>query len=130
MSAAVTVREVTAGEAGPVLAPVTRFATTAETVDHVAALGRCFVIEQDGRTVAGYVLQRQGDECFVLAAAGAASFDLTALLARLVDAHAAGLTSIGFQTRRPGLVRRAQRLGYRIVGDVPNGSGVIMRKTL
>ncbi len=130
MSAAVTVREVSAGEAGPILAPVTRYATTDETVEQVAALGRCYVIEQDGRPVAGYVLQRQGDECFVLAAAGSVDFDLTDFGLRLIEAHAVGLASVAFQTRRPGLVKKAARLGYRIAGRVKNGHGVIMRKEL
>lgn len=127
---ALSLREVTAGEVAPLLAPAARYATTDETLPGLTACGRCFVIEADGRPVAGYVLQRQGDECYVLAFAGAAQLDLTGLLARLIEAQAAGLDSIAFQTRRPGLVRKAARLGYRVAGRVPDGHGVIMRKTL
>ncbi|WP_321797123.1 hypothetical protein [Burkholderia sp. BCC1988] len=99
-----------------------------ETVAGLAAVGRCFVIEQDGRPVAAYVLQRQGDECFVLAAAGAVDFDLTAFGLALIEAHARGLASVAFQTRRPGLIRKASRHGYRIAGRCE--AGVIMRKSL
>lgn len=130
MQAAVSVREVTAGEVVPILSPVVRHATTEETLEGLTAIGRCFVIEADGRPVAGYVLQRQGDECFVLAAAGSVDFDLTDFGLRLIEAHAAGLSSVAFQTRRPGLVRKAARLGYAVAGRVPDGHGVIMRKKL
>ncbi|ELW9447688.1 hypothetical protein QZM43_09755 [Burkholderia orbicola] len=126
----VSVREVGAPVARPLLARVDEFDTTGgvDSVESMTAAGRCFVITQDGRDVAAYVLQRQGSECFVLAAAGTVDFDLTAFGLALIEAHACGLDSVAFQTRRPGLIRKASRLGYRIAGRVTNG--VVMRKEL
>ncbi|EDT41989.1 hypothetical protein BamMEX5DRAFT_2257 [Burkholderia ambifaria MEX-5] len=125
----VSVREVGADAARPLLARVDAFMTNdRETVASMTAVGRCFVISQDDRDVAAYVLQRQGRECFVLAAAGAVDFDLTAFGLALIEAHARGLDSVAFQTRRAGLIRKASRLGYRIAGRVANG--VVMRKEL
>ncbi|PMS38457.1 hypothetical protein C0Z20_00800 [Trinickia symbiotica] len=125
-------REVGALEARPLLAPVDRYDTTRgkESVDTMTACpgARCFVIRQDGRDVAAYVLQRQGDECYVLAAAGAVDFDLTVFGLALIEAHATGLKSVAFQTKRAGLIKKARRLGYAIAGRVANG--VILRKEL
>jgi hypothetical protein len=124
----VVVREASAGDVLDLLAPVDRVSTTNEPMDYLASVGRCFVISQDERDVAAYVLQRRGDECYVLAAAGSVDFDLTAFGLALIEAHARGLSSVAFQTKRPGLIRRASRLGYRIAGRA--GSGVVMRKEL
>ncbi|MCA3780139.1 MAG: hypothetical protein IOC39_24185 [Burkholderia sp.] len=129
-SPAVTVREVGADVARPLLARVDAFDTSGgvDTVASMTTIGRCFVIAHDGRDVGAYVLQRQGNECFVLAAQGGAEFDLTAFLSVVVEAHARGLASIAFQTRRPGLIRKAKRYGYYIAGRAPEG--VVMRKDL
>ncbi|UTV53236.1 hypothetical protein [Burkholderia arboris] len=126
----VSVREVGAETAAPLLARVDAYDTTngRDTVARMAAAGRCFVISQDGRDVAAYVLQRQGDECFVLAASGTVEFDLTVFGLALIEAHARGLRSVAFQTRRRGLIRKAQKLGYHIAGRAP--VGVVMRKEL
>ena len=124
----VSVREVGPTDAAPLLSPVDRYCTTDERADAMASCGRCFVISQDERDVAAYVLQRQGDECYVLAAAGSVDFDLTAFGLALIEAHARGMSSVAFQTRRPGLIRKASRLGYRIAGRA--GNGVVMRKEL
>jgi hypothetical protein len=124
----VSVREVGARDAAPLLSPVDRYCTTDETAESMARVGRCFVVSHDGRDVASYVLQRQGSECFVLAAAGSAEFDITAFMAAVLEGHAHGLSSIAFQTRRPGLIRKARKYGYRIDGRVANG--VVMRKEL
>ncbi|MEX3955890.1 hypothetical protein [Trinickia sp. EG282A] len=128
----VSVREVGAEQARPLLAPVDRYDTTggAESVASMTTCpgARCFVISQDGRDAAAYVLQRQGDECYVLAAAGAVDFDLTAFGLALIEAHARGLRSVAFQTKRPGLIKKARRLGYAIAGRVADG--VILRKEL
>lgn len=127
-TAQVTLREVGAAEAAPILSPVNRYCTTDETVEGMALHGRCFVISEDGRDVAAYVLQRQGNECFILAGAGGASFDLIALSLPIIEAQASGMASVAFQTKRPGLIRKASKQGYYIAGRA--GSGVLMRKEL
>lgn len=127
----VGLREVPAEVARPLLSPVDGYMTTEhQTVATLAAAGRCFVIEQDGRDVAAYVLQRIERECFVLAAAGSVDFDLTAFGLALIEAHAVGLDSVAFQTRRAGLIRKARRHGYVIAERLANGLGYVMRKEL
>jgi hypothetical protein len=124
----VSVREVTAREAVPLLARAARWPTTDETLDHLTDAGRNFVVEQDGKPVFAYTLAVHGRECYVLAAAGAASFDLTAFGLALIEAHAHGLDTVAFQTRRKGLIRKAARHGYAVAGRA--GDGTILRKEL
>ncbi|MBK3337963.1 hypothetical protein [Burkholderia pseudomallei] len=104
--------------------------TTDQTVADMTVGSRCFVIEQDGRPVAAYALQRIGDACFVRAAAGSVEFDLTAFGLALIEAHASGLARVEFQTRRPGLIRKACRHGYTIAARLDNGRGYLLRKEL
>jgi hypothetical protein len=90
--------------------------------------GTCFAIIADGQTVGAYVLEAHGAELWVSAAAGRAGFDLTQALAALLDEQAAGwYDSIGFQTRRRGLMMKAARLGYQ--PERP-GMPMTMRKKL
>lgn len=128
--ARLTLREAGEGEALPLLAPVERYDTTGgvQPLAMLVAHGRAFVIEENGRPVCAYLLERHGRECFITAAAGSAGVCLTDLLADVIEAQATGMASIAFQTRRPGLMRKARALGYRMAGRVENG--VIMRKEL
>lgn len=123
-------REASAEEAAPLLAPAAQYDTTkgAESAESVARAGRNFIVERDGAPIFTYSLAVYGTECYVLAAAGAADIDLTGFGLMLIEAQAAGLESVAFQTRRPGLIRKAARRGYRLAGRVANG--VIMRKVL
>lgn len=75
-----------------------------------------------------YVLQVQGREVFVLAAAGAAEFDLTAFALAVIEAQAAGFDTVAFQTKRRGLMKKAQARGYAKAGRVHDG--IIMRKRI
>jgi hypothetical protein len=71
-----------------------------------------------------YALKRQGDELWIQAAGGRSQQDLTKAGFANIEAQAAGLyKSVGFQTRRSGLVKKAQREGYEI-------DGYIMRKKI
>lgn len=126
----VRVSEVSAERVLPLITPIDAYPTCGQSAADLARMGRCFVIEQDGRPVAGYVLQVKGDECYVLAAAGSVDFDLTAFGLELIEAHARGLASVAFQTRRAGLIRKARRHGYRVAGRLANGMGYVMRKEL
>ncbi|MES2163355.1 MAG: hypothetical protein V4476_19550 [Pseudomonadota bacterium] len=92
--------------------------------------GRCFVVLDDGDNAIGaYVLNGQGAEVWVQAAAGRpdVGFDLCDLLDDLIARHGAGFESIGFRTYRGGLVRKALRRGYEVVS---REDGHIMRKKL
>ena len=104
-----------------------RFDTTAgaESLDHLLRVGDCFVIEQGGRPVAAWSQQIDGAGVLrVLVYGGRADIDLTDVLARCLEAQ--GAPAAQFQTRRPGLMKKAAELGYRVVGRAPHG--VIMRK--
>jgi hypothetical protein len=98
----------------------------------VASRGRAFIIDQGGRPVAGYVLQQIGNELWIDAAAGAGRLDLVALITATVQRQGRELDSIGFQTTRRGLVRKARRLGYELAGQVQASGQAIftMRKRL
>jgi hypothetical protein len=92
-------------------------------LDRIQAEGQSFkIIDQDGKVIGGYVLEAAGSEVWVSAAAGKGC-DVTAIMAGLIECQAGQFDSIGFRTKRRGLVKKAQRHGYEI-------AGYIMRKTL
>ncbi|KVL36393.1 hypothetical protein WS97_12135 [Burkholderia territorii] len=122
-----TVRAAHPDEARVHCARAVRFDTTngAESLDHLLAVGRCYVVEENGRTVAAWSQQIDRDGVLrVLVYGGRADVDLTVLLARCLESQ--GAPAAQFQTRRPGLIKKAEALGYRVVGRAPHG--VIMRK--
>lgn len=68
----------------------------------------------------GYALKVAGSELWIQAAGGAAKIDLTVLGLALIEQQArnAHLKSVGFQTRRRGLVRKAIKAGYQVDGYI------------
>lgn len=121
----ISLRRATAAEILPFVERAARYDTTdgAEDAQSVARRGGWLFCEA-GKPFAGFtVIEREGG-LFVTAASGEGRRDLTALI--LGTLEQAGAASVAFQTRRRGLMRKAQRLGYRVAGDVANG--VIMRK--
>ncbi|MDO9011331.1 MAG: hypothetical protein Q7U78_05925 [Gallionella sp.] len=72
-----------------------------------------------------YAVKAAGSELWVQAAGGSGAVDLSAFGLAVIEqqAAAAGLGSVGFQTRRRGLVRKAARAGYQV-------DGYIMRKII
>lgn len=127
-AAQVSVRHVSAAEALPLLALAEPYATTDESLGQLARAGMCFVLEQEGRPVLAWSVQAHSAELFILAAAGRAGFDLTRAGLAVIEQQAEGFASVAFQTRRRGLMRKAEALGYRPAGTA--GTGVIMRKVL
>lgn len=120
-------RAVAAAEARAHCEPATRYDTTggAESLDDLLAVGDCFVIEHAGEPVAAWAQQLDRDGVLrVLVYGGRATFDLCGLLARCLEVQ--GARAAQFQTRRPGLIRKAIALGYHIAGRAPNG--YVMRK--
>lgn len=65
------------------------------------------------------VLQLRGSQLWIQGAVGTGSGDLTLNGLQFAEATArkVGCTSVGFQTARRGLVRKATRLGYRADGS-------------
>ena len=62
-------------------------------------------------------------ECELIVAAGAASIDLTRHVLPYIEQQVSPADALTIYTRRPGLVRKLQRQGYRI-------DGTVLRKTL
>ena len=120
-------------------APVVRAASLAEVRDLLALAERddvqqigldevltgCFFFLLDAPDDRlAYGLKPVGRELWIQAAGGEGRADLTGAGLQIIEEQAAGLfASVGFQTRRAGLVRKAQKFGYRI-------DGYIMRKMI
>jgi hypothetical protein len=121
-----------AGEAAQLLAGLKSAKTdSADRYDlaEVIAAGHAYkIVTARGQAVACYVLARLGARLWIMAAAGRAAFDLTGAINALVAAQAAGCESIGFRTERPGLVRKAERLGYQVTRQ--EGSAYYLRKNI
>ena len=84
--------------------------------EKVAGYGPSFVFEQDGKPVCGYTLEIQGREVFIVAAGSVGSLDFTKIALAAIEAQAANYDSVYFTTKRRGLVKKAQKLGYKIDG--------------
>lgn len=88
---------------------------TAADVAPACSAANCFeVIGDDAAAV--YVVAVRNGVAWIEAAAGRGSMDLTAALDALICGQSQGLQAVGFQTARLGLVRKAQRRGYRVAG--------------
>lgn len=93
-------------------------------VDALMALGQCWKFVEHGAITGAMVTTDDDGELWVLAAAGRSPVDLVAVMADHLIAQADGkYRSIGFQTARRGLVKKAEHHGYEV-------SAYIMRKTL
>ncbi len=81
----------------------------------MCAAGDCFELSDESGAAVVVVTVRNGIH-WIDAAGGGGGRDL----AGAIDATlaAAGARVIGFQTARPGLVRRAKRQGYRVAGYI------------
>jgi hypothetical protein len=84
-------------------------------VEKVVENGFGFIVEQDGKPLFGYTMEVQGTNLFITSASGRASFDIVDVGLKIVEAQADGLESVGFVTKRRGLVKKAQKNGYEIV---------------
>jgi hypothetical protein len=104
--------------------------TDRDNLDGILARGQSFVLRnEEGEAIGAYVLALRDGEVWISAAAGRADVDLTAAIAALVEDQAQQFDSIAFQTKRRGLVKKVQRLGFQAAGAVGE-CGTIMRKTL
>lgn len=113
------VRAITPGEAaarlsGLHVADPRGMATDADTRAMCAA-GVCFEVRDDSGA-AVVVVHERGGVHWIDAAGGGGGRDLAGAIDQALIA--AGARSIAFQTKRPGLVRRAQRQGYKVAGYI------------
>lgn len=91
--------------------------TTAQDMAHFTQRGECFAIQVPGAQLA-YILTVENGQAWVQAAqASSGQFDFEKILSPIIEAQARGVChSVAFQTARRGLVRKAQRQGYRVTG--------------
>lgn len=95
------------------------------TPQSVANSGQSFELKTSaGRLV--FTVTRIDDCMWIEGAAGNGADDMTAYGLAFIEgmAEAAGLDSVGFQTARPGLARKAVKQGYSIVGWILKKGGL------
>jgi hypothetical protein len=95
--------------------------TTPQDLEAMTQRGRCFAIL--GEAGAVYVMHVRNGVCWVDAAKASGEIDMTQLLDTVITAQAAGLRAVACQTKRPGLVKKLERHGWKV-------SGWVMRKEL
>lgn len=98
------------------------------TADSIANAGPSFRIETEaGQAV--FTLSANAGRCWIHAARGTGQ-GMTEVGLNVIEqlAKEAGCKAVGFQTMRRGLLKKAQRLGYRIAGQV--NSGNILEKSI
>lgn len=123
-------RRATAAEILPFVVRASAYDTTDGQLDlhAIAANGAAFVLLEEGAPVFGYTLEADGDDLLITAAAGQAEHDLTVIGLRVIERQAARFDAVTFETIRPGLVRKARRLGYEITRRT--GKVYCMRKRI
>jgi hypothetical protein len=120
----VIARRASADEVRPHVQRAAALCTTGETLESMLADGECWVVEEGGAVVAGWSQQWQGSNLHVLLYGGRAEIDLSLTLNACLEAQRPA--SASFQTRRRGLMKKAEALGYRVVRQLP--CGVVMKK--
>jgi hypothetical protein len=100
-----------------------------EDLDRLLSLGGTYRLQDEsGQVLGAYILQENGPELWIVLGAGRADIDLTAVGLALIEAQGRQFDSIGFVTRRRGLVRKALKLGFAVVAK--NAAVYTLRKTL
>lgn len=105
----------------------------ADRIDLAALVSRGAAYQvrgEHGKTIAAYLVQAEQGALWITAATGRASVDLVSVIdaAAASQARACGLSSLAFRTERRGLVRKAQRIGYRITSQ--DGNQYFLRKSI
>jgi hypothetical protein len=123
-AAALSARRAAPDEVRAFAARAMCYATTDEPLDELLHAGECWIVEEGGHAVAGWVQQWQGRNLHVLLYGGAASVDLSNVLDACLAAQRPA--SASFNTRRRGLIRKAIEKGYAITREFERG--VVMKK--
>ncbi len=89
--------------------------TNRHTLGDMARAGQCFAATAE-HAQAVYVVRVVNGIAWVDACKGSGPIDWSALLLNVIEKQAQGCASVAFQTKRPGLVRKAKRQGYRVAG--------------
>lgn len=116
----VTLTRLDAATAAAMLAGLEKFdprgIATAADLGAMTAGGECFALTDDAGAQCIYVIRVRNGQAWIQAAAGHGAADVTALTLPTIELQASHLQSVAFQTMRPGLVRKASKLGYRVTG--------------
>lgn len=88
---------------------------TAQGLFDMCQRGECFAIDS-AQGSAVYVVRVRNKTAWVDAIKGRGDMDITAAVDAVLSGQAQGLRSMGFQTARRGLVRKAQARGWRVTG--------------
>lgn len=92
--------------------------STQQDLQRWASEGQCFAVGTS-QAQAVYIVNEQAGQIWVQAAKaeGTKAPNFVHVLTEVIKAQAQGRChSIGFQTARPGLVRKARREGFEVVG--------------
>lgn len=84
-------------------------------IDAMTKRGQCFAATSDNAQSI-YVLQVDNGICWVNAMQGRGNLDWIAHILPIIEAQAKGCKAVGFETKRRGLVKKAQKQGYRVTG--------------
>lgn len=100
-----------------------------QSLDYLLTLGQCFkLMDGAGKILGAYILKIDGAELWIALGAGRAEVDLTAAGLALIEAQGRQFDSIGFKTKRRGLVKKAEKHGYTVAAS--NDGIYTMRKKL
>lgn len=77
---------------------------------------QCFAVEVEGGGQAVYAVKVTNGIAWVNAARGHGRIDWSQILLDVIPEQARGCESVRFQTGRPGLVKKAKKQGYEVVG--------------
>lgn len=85
----------------------------------IAAAGECFSL-QVGDSSGVFVIEKTDSKLWISGAGAVKSKGLTGSGLAIIEeiAKQSGLSAVGFQTGRPGLVKLAKQLNYKIVGFI------------
>jgi hypothetical protein len=124
--APVELRRATVEEVVPLVEMAAKWDTDGGEFDarRLAEICNRFVFEENGVPVCGFLIEIRGDEAFIMAAGSVGRQDFTRIGLGAIEGMARKhFSTVAFATRRGGLIRKAQRLGY-------TRDGCILRKRL
>jgi hypothetical protein len=118
---ALSVRAATSSEVLPFVLDAMRYDTGSGQCDagQIIAQSDAYLVVQGQNPVAGLLMRRRGSEIYVVAAAGRANIDLSVAMHEIINQYKSDeITAVSFTTKRRGLVKKAQKLGYKIDGYI------------
>ena len=118
----IEVKEVGRAEILPFLQIASRFCgddlNAEETKKSILKNHMHFIVYQDKKALFGYSLDIGKTEIFITQAAGKADFDIVEIGLKIIEKQAASFKSVAFQTIRRGLVKKAEKFGYKQDGKI------------